>query len=86
MQLVRPRAICDLIRSAEEFRLDAKEGQSHPVAGKCQRCGYISSQDVCKACVLLEGLNKGLPNLGVSRTRGSKGGKAGLPASVDASA
>ncbi|EIE20833.1 adenine nucleotide hydrolase [Coccomyxa subellipsoidea C-169] len=84
LELVRPRAICDLIRSAEEFRLDAKGGQSHPVAGKCQRCGYISSQDVCKACVLLEGLNKGLPNLGVSRTRGSKGGKAGLPASVDA--
>ena len=56
-----------------------------PTAGKCQRCGYISSQDVCKACVLLEGLNKGLPNLGISRTRGAKGGKAGLPAAVDLS-
>ncbi|BDA42367.1 Cytoplasmic tRNA 2-thiolation protein 1 [Coccomyxa sp. Obi] len=85
LEMARPRAICDLIRSAEEFRLDVKEGQSMPTAGKCQRCGYISSQDVCKACVLLEGLNKGLPNLGISRTRGTKGGKAGLPAAVDAS-
>jgi cytoplasmic tRNA 2-thiolation protein 1 len=31
------------------------------VMGKCKRCGYLSSQDVCKACVLLEGLNKNRP-------------------------
>lgn len=31
------------------------------VLGQCKKCGYISSQDVCKACVLLEGLNKGRP-------------------------
>jgi len=83
--MARPRAICDLIKSAEDFRLDVREGQSLPRPGKCQRCGYISSQDVCKACVLLEGLNKGLPNLGVSRTRGTKSAKAGLPAAVDTS-
>ena len=29
--------------------------------GKCARCGYLSSQDVCKACVLLEGLNRNRP-------------------------
>ena len=29
--------------------------------GKCARCGYLSSQDICKACVLLEGLNKNRP-------------------------
>ena len=29
--------------------------------GKCKRCGYLSSQDVCKACMLLEGLNKNKP-------------------------
>ena len=29
--------------------------------GKCVRCGYLSSQDVCKACMLLEGLNKNRP-------------------------
>lgn len=29
--------------------------------GKCIRCGYLSSQDICKACMLLEGLNKNKP-------------------------
>lgn len=31
------------------------------VMGVCKRCGYLSSQEVCKACVLLEGLNKSRP-------------------------
>jgi hypothetical protein len=26
---------------------------------RCQRCGYLSSNKLCKACVLLEGLNAG---------------------------
>jgi len=29
--------------------------------GNCTRCGYLSSQAVCKACMLLEGLNKNRP-------------------------
>ena len=58
-QAVRPRAILDLITSAEQLRLGAREGgKAAPVAGTCQRCGYISSQAVCKACLLLEGLNR----------------------------
>jgi cytoplasmic tRNA 2-thiolation protein 1 len=31
------------------------------VMGQCRICGYLSSQDVCKACVLLDGLNKARP-------------------------
>ncbi|KAH3943107.1 tRNA 2-thiolation protein [Parastagonospora nodorum] len=31
------------------------------VMGQCKICGYLSSQDVCKACVLLGGLNKARP-------------------------
>ena len=34
----------------------------------CIRCNYISSQTVCKACVLLEGLNKGKPKLGIGKS------------------
>jgi cytoplasmic tRNA 2-thiolation protein 1 len=30
--------------------------------GKCDRCGYLSSQKTCKACMLLEGLNKNRPH------------------------
>lgn len=105
LQVARPSAILDIIRSAEQFRfkdgsIDQGDGDggvggggSASGAGKsgpggqagprdCERCGYISSQPVCKACVMLEGLNKGLPRLGVSRTRGSNGRRAGLPAEV----
>ena len=31
--------------------------------GQCSRCGYLSSQAVCKACMLLEGLNKNRPKM-----------------------
>ena len=39
-----------------------------PEQGTCKEFGYISSQEVCKACVLLAGLNKGLPQLGVGKS------------------
>lgn len=38
-----------------------KKAASKQVMGQCKLCGYLSSQDVCKACVLLEGLNKNRP-------------------------
>ena len=41
-----------------------------PVQGTCSRCGYISSQILCKACVLLEGLNRGLPRVGIGKATG----------------
>ncbi|KAL9120438.1 MAG: hypothetical protein Q9187_003005 [Circinaria calcarea] len=31
--------------------------------GQCVRCGYLSSQEICKACMLLEGLNKNRPKI-----------------------
>ena len=34
--------------------------------GKCVRCGYLSSQAVCKACMLLEGLNKNRPKMEIT--------------------
>lgn len=39
-----------------------------PTLTRCSRCGYASSQEICKACILLEGLNKGLPRLGIGKT------------------
>lgn len=33
----------------------------------------IHVQEWCKACVLLEGLNRGMPKLGIGRTRGVNG-------------
>ena len=71
-QQARPRAILDLITSGEAFRIGDAAQLKLPTPGNCERCNYISSQPVCKACILLEGLNSGQPRLGVARTRGSK--------------
>eukprot|EP00276_Gloeochaete_wittrockiana_P005087 CAMPEP_0184656072 /NCGR_PEP_ID=MMETSP0308-20130426/15507_1 /TAXON_ID=38269 /ORGANISM="Gloeochaete witrockiana, Strain SAG 46.84" /LENGTH=188 /DNA_ID=CAMNT_0027092995 /DNA_START=465 /DNA_END=1031 /DNA_ORIENTATION=- len=57
LERVRPSSIIDTIHSAEQFQFD--EGLKRPVQGTCSRCGYISSQELCKACALLEGLNAG---------------------------
>lgn len=35
------------------------------VMGQCERCGYLSSQKICKACSLLEGLNKSRPQTSI---------------------
>ena len=40
--------------------------------GRCIRCGYISSQSICKACVLLEGLNKNRPKVNIQIDDGEK--------------
>ena len=58
LQAARPRAIVDLIRSAEQFRVPGGSGSSTggkavalPQPGNCQRCGYISSQvRGCRGC------------------------------------
>lgn len=53
------------IRTKQEKRSGRKpaRGAAPPKQklGQCERCGYLSSQAVCKACVLLEGLNKARP-------------------------
>lgn len=33
----------------------------------CKRCGYMSSNDLCKACSLLEGLERGMSNAAIVR-------------------
>ena len=39
-----------------------------PSLGSCERCNYISSNRICKACVLLEGLNKGRAKIALHPT------------------
>lgn len=43
-----------------------------PVLTTCSQCGYVSSQKICKACMLLEGLNRGLPKLGIGKSSKAK--------------
>ncbi|KAF6028217.1 CTU1 [Bugula neritina] len=66
LEQVRPSSILDIIHSGEVMCI--KEETKMPVQTHCERCGYISSNKLCKACILLEGLNKGLPKLGIGKT------------------
>jgi len=65
LESIRPSAIIDIIHSGDS--LSVKGDVKLPVQGTCLRCGYISSQELCKACILLEGLNRGLPRLGIGK-------------------
>ncbi|WZY91700.1 hypothetical protein YC2023_064029 [Brassica napus] len=74
LERLRPRAILDIIKSGEDFRIATTTKM--PEQGTCERCGYISSQKWCKACVLLDGLNRGLPKMGIGRARGGVNGSS----------
>lgn len=58
-----------LIRPKQGSKSSRKPTRAVPPAkqklGQCARCGYLSSQTICKACVLLEGLNKARPKFGI---------------------
>lgn len=77
LERIRPKAILDLIKSGESISI--KKDVATPTLSNCEqyvyffprsqylRCGYISSQKKCKACLLLEGLNTGNTDLGVKK-------------------
>ncbi|KAJ9105919.1 nucleotidyltransferase [Naganishia adeliensis] len=60
LEAIRPSAIIDIIHSGETFQLDESVKSGMKALQNCLRCGYISSNDLCKACALLEGLEQGL--------------------------
>ncbi|KAL0272032.1 UNVERIFIED_CONTAM: hypothetical protein PYX00_005159 [Menopon gallinae] len=66
LEKIRRTAIIDIIHSGESLCI--KECVKLPDKGKCIRCGFVSSQTLCKACTLLEGLNKGLPKAAVGKS------------------
>merc|ERR1711935_1114242 len=68
LEKIRPTSILDIIHSGEQLKFKDAVKDRLPAQGNCQRCGYISSMEICKACLLLEGLNKGLPKLGVGKS------------------
>lgn len=69
LEAKRPSAILDIIYSAENIKVEFTEDVKMPDRQKCTECGFITSQKRCKACVLLEGLNKGKPKLGIKKTK-----------------
>ncbi|KAJ2426800.1 cytosolic thiouridylase subunit Ctu1, partial [Coemansia sp. RSA 2522] len=68
LESVRPSAIIDIIHAGEAMKV--AETVQLPTLTSCSRCGYISSNAVCKACVLLEGLERGIPKMGISKQSG----------------
>ncbi|RDW94422.1 cytoplasmic tRNA 2-thiolation protein 1 [Coleophoma crateriformis] len=50
-------------RVAGKSRKDVGRKLTRQTLGTCKQCGYMSSQDICKACMLLEGLNKNRPKM-----------------------
>ena len=72
LEKIRPTSILDIIHSGEQLKFKETVKERLPSQGNCTRCGYISSMEICKACLLLEGLNKGLPKLGVGKSSKAK--------------
>lgn len=65
LEKIRPSVIMDIIHSGEQLQF--RDTVKKPTRGNCDRCGFVSSCQPCKACVLLEGLNRGLPKLGIGK-------------------
>merc|ERR1711981_1001431 len=49
LEKIRPTAILDIIHSGEQLKFKDSIKERLPSQGKCTRCGYISSMDICKA-------------------------------------
>lgn len=65
-------------------RRKGQKGQQTPravreqVMGCCRRCGYLTSQEFCQACALIEGLNKNRPRTMVAVDEGETGLNGGI--------
>lgn len=85
LEQIRPSAVIDIIHSGEALRVGGEV--KRPEQRKCARCGYMSSNELCKACLLLEGLNRGQPSLGIhsSKSRYVREARAGDSGKMDES-
>ncbi|SPQ95392.1 unnamed protein product (mitochondrion) [Plasmodiophora brassicae] len=62
------RTILNIIQNAEQLRVQTA-GRKKQTLKACAQCGYMTSATTCKACVLLEGLNKGRPMTTIGSAR-----------------
>lgn len=69
IEAIRPSAILDIIKSGDSLTLNNTIKNSLPEQRKCSKCSYISSQEICKACRILQGLNSGAPKLGIGKSK-----------------
>ncbi|KAI0079725.1 hypothetical protein K474DRAFT_1658816 [Panus rudis PR-1116 ss-1] len=66
LEASRPSAIIDIIHSGEAFEIKEEVKVTQKAQQTCKRCGYMSSNELCKACTLLEGLERGVANAGIT--------------------
>lgn len=66
LERIDPLTILNIIKSGEAYH---KETNLKQELSKCKQCGYISSQSLCRACVFLEGLNKGKAKLSLDYSK-----------------
>jgi cytoplasmic tRNA 2-thiolation protein 1 len=57
LEKIRPSSVIDIIHSGEQIDIGVEV--KIPQKMKCERCGYMASNKVCKACLLLSNLNSG---------------------------
>ena len=56
LELDRAQSLIDIIHSGEYFKIEENVKQRECL--KCENCGSVCSNKKCKACLLLEKLNK----------------------------
>ncbi|XP_014231639.1 uncharacterized protein LOC106655627 [Trichogramma pretiosum] len=71
LERIRPTCFLDIIHSGELASQHAAKVKL-PERRTCTRCGFVASQEICKACTLLEGLNRGIPLMGVGKSNKAK--------------
>ncbi|KAG5490773.1 hypothetical protein JKF63_00895 [Porcisia hertigi] len=68
LEALRPRSIADTVYSGEHLEVQAEESVPTSAPKPCEKCGYLTSQRLCRACVLLESLERGEPSAALRHT------------------
>jgi cytoplasmic tRNA 2-thiolation protein 1 len=61
----RRESVASVSTSTSSFKKVNGKAKPPRTMGACEKCGYLSSQSVCQACQLLEGLNKSKPKVAI---------------------
>lgn len=68
LEVLQPRCIMDILYAGEHLQVKAKEALPSSAPHPCERCGFTTSQRLCRACVLLQSLERGNPAAALHRT------------------
>ncbi|OAF66048.1 hypothetical protein A3Q56_06222 [Intoshia linei] len=67
LEKINPLSILNIISCAQNF--DIKTSVRIPTLKNCQQCNYVSSNNICAACKLINGLEKNIPLREIIRNR-----------------